>query len=142
LMVGAGDDTRKELQRHIEHWGLREKLRLIGVRNDMPRLMRAADVLFFPSRQEGLGMVAVEAQAACLPVLASATVPRECVVIPQLYEALALSRPIGAWADALLRTIDKGRAPLDLCRRALESSAFSIANSARQLEDIYGSRLA
>jgi glycosyltransferase EpsF len=138
LMAGAGDETRKKLQRHINNWGLQDKLRLIGVRNDIPRLMRAADVLFFPSRQEGLGMVAVEAQAACLPVLASTAVPRECVVIPELYEALPLSDPIEVWADALLRTIAKRRIPFDLCRRAIESSAFSIANSVQQLEDIYG----
>ena len=141
LMAGAADtETRNELERHIDDWGLRDKLRLIGVRNDIPRLMRAADLLLFPSRQEGLGMVAVEAQAACLPVLASTAVPRESVVIPELYEALPLSEPIEIWADALLRAIAKRRAPLDLCRRALESSPFSIANSARQLECIYGAR--
>jgi glycosyltransferase EpsF len=138
LMAGAGDDTRRELERHIDSWGLRDNLRLIGVRNDIPRLMRAADVLFFPSRQEGLGMVAVEAQAACLPVLASTAVPRECVVIPELYEALPLSEPIEIWAEALVRTMSKRRSPLDLCRHALESSAFSIANSARELESMYG----
>jgi glycosyltransferase EpsF len=137
LMAGAGDRSRHELESHIEQWGLKDKLRLIGVRNDVARLMRAADVLFFPSRQEGLGMVAVEAQAAGLPVLASTAVPRECVVIPELYSALALDEPIELWAAALLQIMAKPRPPLELCRRALESSPYSIANSARRLEEIY-----
>jgi glycosyltransferase involved in cell wall biosynthesis len=137
LMAGAGDRPRRELESRVERWGLKDKLRLIGVRMDVARLMRAADVLFFPSSQEGLGMVAVEAQAACLPVLASTAVPRECVVIPELYDALPLSEPIEIWADALLRVLAKPRLPVDFCRRAIGSSPFSIANSARQLEEVY-----
>ena len=137
LVAGAGDGSRNELDRRIQDWGLQDKLRLIGVRNDIPRLMRAVDVLFFPSRQEGLGMVAVEAQAACLPVLASTAVPRECVVIPELYDAISLREPIENWVTALFRTMNKPRPSLELCRRALESSPFSIVNSARRLEAIY-----
>ena len=137
LMAGAGDRSRQELESRIERWGLKDKLCLVGVRMDIDRLMRAADVLFFPSRQEALGMVAVEAQAAGLPVLASSAVPRECVVIPELYQALPLGEPIELWAATLLQIMTKPRPPLELCRRALESSAFSIANSARRLEEIY-----
>src|SRR5262249_18730937 len=95
LMAGAGDAQRNELERHIQVWGLRDNLRIIGVRRDIGRLMRAADLLFFPSREEGLGMVAVEAQAAGLPVLVSDAVPREAIVIPELVTSVSLSDPIG-----------------------------------------------
>ena len=74
LMVGAGSQ-KETLETRIADWQLSDRLRLLGVRDDIPRLMRATDSLLFPSRQEGLGMVAVEAQAAGLPVLASASVP-------------------------------------------------------------------
>ena len=84
-------------------------------------------------------MVAVEAQAAGLPVLASTTVPKEAVVIPELYHAMSLHDPIDLWADALLDRIDKQRPSLDYCRRVFESSDFSIANSARRLAEIYRS---
>jgi glycosyltransferase involved in cell wall biosynthesis len=139
LMAGAREDSRQDLESRIESWGLKDNLRLIGVRTDIDRLMRAADVLLFPSRQEGLGMVAVEAQAAGLPVLASTAVPRECVVIPELYSTLALDEPIELWAGTLLQIMTKPRPSLEVCRRALESSPFSIANSARRLEAIYRS---
>ena len=86
-------------------------------------------------------MVAVEAQAACLPVLASTAVPREAIVVPELYDALSLDEPLQNWATALLRSIAKPRLPLDVGRRALEVSPFSITNSARKLEAIYGSGL-
>lgn len=138
LMAGAGDASQIELNRHIDAWGLRDRFRLIGVRSDIPRLMRAADVLLFPSRQEGLGMVAVEAQAVGLPVLASTAVPRECVVIPELYDSLSLYEPIEQWADALLQRIHKPRPSLAHCSQVVKSSAFAIENSANRLEEIYG----
>lgn len=136
LMAGAGD-SRTQLEDRITDWGFQKQLRLLGVRKDMPRLMRAADVLLFPSQQEGLGMVAVEAQAACLPVLASTAVPRECVVIPELFDALALHEPIDLWTKTLLKKIIKPRPAAAFCRSALESSAFSILNSARNIEKVY-----
>ena len=64
LMAGAGDAPRSAMEQHIRSWECGTTLRLIGVRNDVRRLMRAADVLLFPSVEEGLGMAAVEAQAA------------------------------------------------------------------------------
>lgn len=139
LMAGAGDGPRADLDRRIHEWGLQRELRVIGVRRDMPRLMNAANVLLFPSREEGLGMAAVEAQAAGLPVLASTGVPRECVVVPDLYEALPLTDSIEAWADALLRRMNRPHPSREACRLAIDSSPFSIANSARRLQEIYTS---
>jgi glycosyltransferase involved in cell wall biosynthesis len=138
LMAGSGDESRSKLERCIQAWGLRQELRLVGVRSDMPRLMRAADVLLFPSRQEGLGMVAVEAQAAGLPVITSTAVPSEARVIHDIYHALDLKQPIGVWADKLLDVMSRPRLSPASCRAALENSEFSIAKSARRLEEIYG----
>jgi glycosyltransferase EpsF len=139
LMAGAGDQQRSELERRISAWGLKTQLKLIGIRRDIPRLMRAADVLLFPSVEEGLGMVAVEAQAANLPVLASTAVPKECVVVPELYRAMSLDLSLEDWAEALIETSIKQRPSIDLCQRALEESDYSIVNSAQRLIDIYES---
>jgi hypothetical protein len=68
-------------------------------------------------------------------------VPCEAIVVPELYDALSLDEPLESWADALLRSIAKPRVPLEVGRRALEVSPFSITNSARKLETIYKSGL-
>ncbi|MCL4768136.1 MAG: glycosyltransferase [Hyphomicrobiaceae bacterium] len=138
IMAGEGP-SRTALTEAIGGWGLAERLRLPGIRQDVPALMRAADVLLFPSAQEGLGMVSVEAQAAGLPVLASQAVPREAVVIADLYEALPLDAPLETWAERLISIMDRPRFDTAACRVAIESSGFSIANSARKLEAIYRS---
>lgn len=138
LMAGDGP-AQPRIESRIAEWGMSDRLRLLGVRHDVPRLMRAADVLLFPSASEGLGMVAVEAQAAGLPVLASDAVPLEARVIPELYEALSLDEPPAAWADALLRLATRPRTPPETYRQVVENSPFSVVESARRLEAIYGS---
>lgn len=136
LMAGDGP-SRAALQQVVQAWGLADRLRLVGIREDLPVLMRAADALLFPSAQEGLGMVAVEAQAAGLPVLASQAVPAEAIVIPALYEALPLAAPTELWAERLLAQLQRPRADRATCRSRLEDSPFSLTTSALKLEAIY-----
>jgi glycosyltransferase EpsF len=137
LMAGAGDDQRAELERRIDAWGLPDRLRLVGVRQDIGRLMRASDALLFPSAEEGLGMVAVEAQAAATPVLASTAIPGEAIVVPSLFEALGLEAAPEQWAERLLAVMNAPRPDATAVRAALETSDFSIVNSARRLEAVY-----
>lgn len=60
--------------------GVSDRLTLLGRRDDVAPLYQAMDVLCMPSLFEGLGIVAIEAQASGLPVLASPAVPSEARV--------------------------------------------------------------
>lgn len=137
LLAGAGDKQRAQMEKRIADWGLSDRLHPIGVRSDVGRLMRAADLILFPSKDEGLGMVAVEAQAAATPVLTSTAVPREACINPALYHALPLSDPVETWAETALRIVAAPRPRVDECRAIAEASPFSITNSARALEAVY-----
>jgi glycosyltransferase EpsF len=139
LIAGAGDRQRAQIEERIATWGLANRLRLIGVRSDIGRLMRAADIVLFPSKEEGLGMVAVEAQAAGTPVLTSTAVSREACIIPELFHALPLDKPLAIWTETLFQILNAPRLDTVACCSAVEASPFSIANSARLLEAVYGS---
>ncbi|MFC2108301.1 glycosyltransferase family 4 protein [Candidatus Bipolaricaulota bacterium] len=65
--VGLIDRLHAQLDR--EGWA--DRVRFLGRRNDVPRLMAASDVLVHPARIEGFGLVLAEALAAGLPVVAS-----------------------------------------------------------------------
>jgi glycosyltransferase involved in cell wall biosynthesis len=137
-MILAGRPSRAVLvlNARVAAAGLAGRIRFVGVRNDLKRLMTASDILLFPSRGEGLGMVAVEAQAAGLPVLASTAVPRECVVVPELVRFEPLERGAAEWAAALLKHMVHPR-DIAVANRLVASSPFSIENSARALITLY-----
>ena len=69
----GNESSERELRELAESLGLGERLRLLGFRHDIDNVLGAADVLTVPStRPEPLGLVALEAAAAGLPVVASA----------------------------------------------------------------------
>lgn len=70
--VWAGDgEERENLVHALEAESVRDKVLLPGHRNDIPRLMRAADVFVFPTRFEGHPFSLLEAMACGLPVVTS-----------------------------------------------------------------------
>lgn len=140
LMVGDGEDVKMELEDMVRVWGLQKSIRLIGPRSDIPRLMSGSDLFLFPSVAEGLGMVAVEAQAAGLRVLASDTVPCECEAIPGMVVFKPLDFGPLAWAEEALRLINLPRPDQIACNLVVSDSPFSIENSAASLLKTYTGR--
>ena len=54
-----------------EKLGVARQVRFFGFRNDIPRMLQGADCFVFPSKREGLGIAALEAMAAGLPMITS-----------------------------------------------------------------------
>lgn len=76
LLVGEGDE-RSALEDKADHLGIEKAVIFYGTTNVPEKLYCAMDVFVFPSRFEGLGIAAVEAQCSGLPVVCSEFVPRE-----------------------------------------------------------------
>ncbi len=76
VLIGEGEDKRllEDLAR-IKH--IESNVIFIGSVDNVNEWMQAFDIFLFPSKYEGLGIVAVEAQAAGLFVICSDRVPRE-----------------------------------------------------------------
>lgn len=68
LLVGGGA-LRTTLERRIARLGLGDRVRMLGPRNDVPGLLKLADVFAFPSRTEGLPNALLEAMAAGCPIV-------------------------------------------------------------------------
>jgi len=76
VLVGDGPDLT-ELEAKAVTLGIEREVLFLGNRDDFNRLLQAFDLFVMPSHFEGFGMAALEAQAAGLPCLLSASVPRE-----------------------------------------------------------------
>lgn len=70
--VGPSSKAARQLVRMARKRGVGDRLRLLGIREDIPELMAAADLLVHPARTETTGTVILEAIANGLPVVASA----------------------------------------------------------------------
>ncbi|MBI3769830.1 MAG: glycosyltransferase [Deltaproteobacteria bacterium] len=70
VLVGDGP-MRAEIAADVAHRGLAHAVRFAGPRDDVPRILGAADVFVFPSLWEGFPGAVLEALASGLPVVAS-----------------------------------------------------------------------
>lgn len=100
LLVGDGDE-RQMLEEKATSLGIREHVIFYGVTKEVERLFWAMDVFAFPSLFEGLGIVAVEAQATGLPVVCSEYVPAEAHVV-QCVQKVMITQGSAAWSKAIL----------------------------------------
>jgi glycosyltransferase involved in cell wall biosynthesis len=71
IVAGRPGNQTPELLELVERLGLRDAVRFLGSRDDVPDLLCAADVLAVPSRREGFPGAIVEAMALELPIVAS-----------------------------------------------------------------------
>lgn len=135
--VGFKGKQGEELEQKALAAGVEDRIRFLGLRKDIFAIMSAADVLLFPSLWEGLGMVAVEAQAAGLPVLASDSIPEEAILVKELLKRKSLSAPVSEWVDAIPALADQQLASRESYNAAIRNSPFSIENSVQYLATLY-----
>ena len=70
VLVGDGDE-RPAIEAAIERLGLPDRVLLTGVRDDVSRLLPAADVFLLSSLSEGISVTLLEAMATRLPICAT-----------------------------------------------------------------------
>ncbi len=70
LLVGDGPD-RAAIEKLVHGLGLAERVTMVGVSSEVPRLLASAQIGALISRQEGFPLAILEAMRAGLPVLAS-----------------------------------------------------------------------
>lgn len=107
ICVGDGPllDEYRELARDL---GIAERVDFVGYRADAAALISRADALVVPSRWEGFGLVAVEAAAVGVPVIASDVLGLGSLVPDKVPGLLVPPEQPGALADALRLLVDGG----------------------------------
>ncbi|HLH40245.1 MAG TPA: glycosyltransferase [Bryobacteraceae bacterium] len=139
LICGNGSLT-DAIRRQIAARTLNESVRLMGVRQDIPELMAAADAYVMSSRSEGLPMALLQASAASLPIVATDVGGNSEVV--EDGETGYLVRPADpdALGSAMLRLMalpDVDRWAMGAAGRARTNSLFSQDRVASRWEELY-----
>ena len=114
LLVGRGA-LQAETEALVQSLGLGEVVRFLGVRQDVPEVMSAADGYVMSSEFEGMPIVLLEAAAAGLPVVATSVGGNAEVVCNGESGFLVPARDHEALATAMLRILEMA----DADRRAM-----------------------
>ena len=136
LLVGDGPLVAT-VRKDIETRGLTDRCTFAGVHNVVAPFLSAMDVFLFPSLYEGLGIVALEAQAAGVLVVASTVVPEEIDVIPGLVERIPLEAGPATWAAALAGKLRNGNLKRGDEALLLQRSSFALPVCIERLGRIY-----
>jgi glycosyltransferase involved in cell wall biosynthesis len=143
--VIVGDDlkTHGALRRHVQSVvddrKLSSRIKLLGFRADVARLMAAFDVIVAPSHVEPLGLTMLEGMACGLPVVGSNVGGIRETVVDGVTGLLVPPRNAAALADAIARVVgDTALAQrFGSAGRRRVADRFSIDEHVRRVQDVY-----
>lgn len=132
FFVGDGYEKQR-IQNEVNKNNLDKNVIFLGQRSDVNDLMQMFDVLILPSRFEGLGFVAIEAQSSGLPCLLSDRVPKE-VCITDLVHFMSLNENYNSWADAIMNYSRIKREDRTI---EISKAGYNIHTEIKKIEKIY-----
>ena len=130
ILIGDGPN-KTYIEKKVIAKHLNDKVLFLGNVDNVNEYMQAFDCFLFPSQYEGLGIVAIEAQAAGLQCVVSDAVPRMVKITSDL-EFVKLN--LNDWYRALKQIKIKKR---EDTQKYIISSKFDITNTIDQIDEIY-----
>ena len=136
ILVICGDGKlRPQAEERARSLGIASAVRFLGQISNVQDVYQALDLFVLPSLYEGLGMVAIEAQASGLPCVCSERVPTE-VALSGRCSFVPLSTGVEGWSNAILaaRTDVVNRSDF---QASLGFESYDIFRAAPKLEEYY-----
>ena len=134
LLAGQGPLQIRAREKAAE-LGISDSVKFLGICDDIPRFLKTIDVFLFPSLNEGLGLAAIEAQAAGATCLISTGVPKMVSIVN--CKRIALD-DANHWAQRaiqayhLSQSIDRSKAAQKIAKKG-----FDISKTVSQICSIY-----
>ena len=107
ILIGTGELVSK-IKQYVINSGISDLVLFMGVRNDIPALLSAMDILVMPSLYEGMPNTVIEAQATSLPCVILDSITR-LADITGLVKYVSLSDSKLMWAETILEMINTTR---------------------------------
>ena len=138
IIAGAGP-LRSELEETAHAFQLDERVKFVGHRDDVPRLLAASDLVVLPSLYEGMPNIVLEAMRYKKPVVATAAPGTTEVVIDGVTGLLVPIKSFQELAKAIRKVIDEP----DLARklgeagRARVEAEFGVERMIERFAELY-----
>lgn len=137
LLVGDGP-LRPAIEQKVKELQLTDKVKFLGIRSDIERLLQAFDVFLFPSHHEGLPVTLIEAQGSGLPCVISDHITSEVDMGIGLIQFFSLTDGASCVSKILESAKQQSRRiPFD----ALAKKGYDIQITAQSAVEFYFSQI-
>ena len=134
VLVGDGGE-RNNIEQKIDNYRLKDKVILLGLRDDVSRLYQAFDEFLLCSFSEGFPVSVLEAQASGLPCILSEGVPKDICVCDNIsFIDSTQTQSADKWADKIFEFSSCVRTDNS---EIIRESGFDVNASVKILEDFY-----
>lgn len=140
IFVLAGDGPERQLlEDQSRSLGLEDRVRFLGQRRDIPRLLATCDLFVLPSLYEGMPLSVLEAMAAGKPVIATAIGGTDELVVHGTTGLLVPPRDAVALAEAIRVLLSDRLLAARLCKAGRERAyrMFSADAMAKGVGGVY-----
>ncbi|MTP79574.1 glycosyltransferase [Turicibacter sanguinis] len=141
LLVGGSaldnDVNKKKIEMRIIELGIVDGVKLLGVREDVNYILKAVDLIIFPSLYEGLPLTLIESQVSGVKCLVADTITKEVDLGIGGIEFLPLNNQ-RAWIDKVEELLNSIHSPSkEFIREKVIESGYDIIQTAKWLECFY-----
>lgn len=128
ILIGEGS-LEEKIKDKVINLELQSKVSFLGLRDDIPQLLKSMDVFLMPSLYEGLPISAVEAQAARLKIVLSTEVSEETALSENIH-FISLEEAPEKWAEIILNK--------PLGNKSINAmKLYDMKKTGKQMEKIY-----
>lgn len=134
ILIGKGP-LEEQLKEIVDNSSVKNDIMFLGVKSNVNEYFMAMDVFVLPSLFEGLGIVAIESQAAGIPTLTADTLPQSTLITP-LIKHISLEEDLELWANEVIE-ISKINEKNQNMQQYIIDAGYDISVSSKMMEDYY-----
>lgn len=135
LLAGRGP-LEENIKKQAINLGISDSVIFLGICNDVAKLLKVIDVFIFPSANEGLGLAAIEAQAAGATCILSTGVPDLASIVNS--KRISLGRGAHTWAEIAVQAYKaSSKTDRSVGTSAVSNAGFNIKDIVNQISFLY-----
>lgn len=140
LLVGNGP-LKAEMEDIVRDLQIRDKVKFLGDRRDIPNLLKIIDIFVLSSKREGLPVVLLEAMASGLPIVATSAGGNSEVVIDGETGVIVPTQDPERLAEAICKVISDEKRAKEMGERGQKriKECFTFEHMIDEYEKIYNS---
>lgn len=136
LLIGGQGEEEEKLKAKAKELEIEDKVKFLGMVDNVSEVLQAMDAFVFPSLFEGLAVVLIEAQASGLQVFASSDVMPKSAKMSKYFEFIPLLNDEKEWAEIIVNSCKNCETARDNRKNDIAENGFDIKVEAKKLENI------